>query len=69
MHAFWESYLNFLSEKSSEFLHRKVLFGARIALEGALWTFLIGIAFIAVYEFIWFACRRYVRLRAQEVRS
>jgi len=66
MHAFLESYLNFLSEKSSEFLHRKILFGAEIALEGAVWTFLIGIAYIALYEFMWWACRRIERLYAME---
>jgi hypothetical protein len=62
MHAFLESYLNWLSE----ILHRKLLFEAEIALEGAVWTFLIGMAFIAVYEFTWWACRRFERLYAME---
>jgi hypothetical protein len=62
MHAFLESYLNFLSE----ILHRKILFGARIGLEGALWTFLIGMAFAATYEVTWWACRRFERLYALE---
>jgi hypothetical protein len=69
MHAFLESYLYFLREKSSEFLHRKLLFGAGIALETALWTVLIGIAFAALYEFCWFACRRFDRLLAEGWRS
>ena len=64
MHAFLESYLNFVSE----ILHRKLLFGARMALEGALWTFLIGMAFAAAYEFCGWAGRFYVRLRAVDGR-
>jgi hypothetical protein len=66
MHAFLESYVNFLSELFSEILHDKILFGARVALEGAVWTFLIGIAFAALYEFCWFACRRFERLNQME---
>jgi hypothetical protein len=62
VHAFLESYLNWLSEV----LHRKILFGAEVAVEGAIWTFLIGIAYGALYEFCWFACRRFQRLYAME---
>jgi hypothetical protein len=49
------------------FLHGKVLFGAEIAAEGALWTFLIGICFAALL-FLGWAGARYVRLRAVDGR-
>jgi hypothetical protein len=69
MHTFLESYINWLSELFFSVFHtiaRKILFGAPMALEGAVWTFLIGIAFAGAYEFTWFACRRFQRLHAME---